>query len=680
MAPMPNRLARATSPYLRQHADNPVDWYEWGPEALERARQEDKPILLSVGYSACHWCHVMAHESFEDEAVAAVMNERFVNIKVDREERPDLDAIYQKVVQLLGQGGGWPLTVFLTPKQEPFYGGTYFPPQSRHGRPSFVQVLLTLADLYADDKDRIAMQVESFKDGLQQIAGIVDDERKGADKLPALDTEDALREAGKRLVARVDNTWGGFGREPKFPNATGLELLARLARGHDNLAREAGDALRLTLDKMYEGGIYDHLRGGFARYAVDRVWLVPHFEKMLYDNAQLVALYAEAAVHWPEAEHLRRVVHETIDYLVADMRAPNGLFYAATDADSDGEEGKYFCWTPAEVDDELFASVYGVKPEGNFEHGWSILNLPRTLAQRAEEHGITVAQLLERLAPARAKLLARRYTRVPPLRDEKLLTAWNALLASGLVRAAAAAQTWGEPEAGQRWGELAIAIVETLLREHVDDAGHVLRTSFEGRAHTRGVLDDLAFLGRACLDVHEHTLDPRWLGEARTLAERGLAQHGHARGFHFTADDAEPLIERDESPHDGPHPSGLGVMIELLARLDAAGEAADGTRARIERILDRYRAASGQPFAYASLVGAAAFATASAAHVTISAPSRDDARLLAARLRGERLRRVPALSFSFAPGDAAQAVVCRQQVCSAPLPATDPDRVIAALD
>ncbi|HWB75444.1 MAG TPA: thioredoxin domain-containing protein, partial [Nannocystaceae bacterium] len=554
---MPNRLARSTSPYLRQHADNPVDWYEWGPEALARAIAEDKPILLSVGYSACHWCHVMAHESFEDDAVAAVMNERFVNIKVDREERPDIDAIYQKVVQLLGQGGGWPLTVFLTPQQQPFYGGTYFPPQSRHGRPGFVQVLLTLADLYAEDKTKIEMQVESFRDGLQSIAAIVDDERKSADKLPALDDTDALREAGKRLVARVDTTWGGFGREPKFPNATGLELLARLARGQDNLAREAGDALRLTLDKMYEGGIYDHLRGGFARYSVDRVWLVPHFEKMLYDNAQLVALYADASLRWPDVEHYRRVVIESIDYLVADMRAQNGLFYAATDADSEGEEGKYFCWTPAELaellgDETLFASVYGVKEGGNFEHGWSILNLPRTLAQRAEEHGITIAELLARLAPARAKLLAHRYTRVPPLRDDKLLTSWNALLASGLCRAASAAEAWGDDERARAWLELATTIVQTLLREHVDGDGRVLRASFEGRAHTRGFLDDLAFLGRACLDVHEHTLDPQWLAHARTLAERGVAQHGHDRGFWFTAGDAESLIERDESPHDGP--------------------------------------------------------------------------------------------------------------------------------
>ncbi len=685
---MPNRLARSTSPYLRQHADNPVDWYEWGPEALARAKAEDKPILLSVGYSACHWCHVMAHESFEDDAIAAVMNERFVNIKVDREERPDLDAIYQKVVQLLGQGGGWPLTVFLTPECKPFYGGTYFPPQSRHGRPGFVQVLLTLADLYAEDKTKIEMQVESFIDGLQSIAAIVDEERKGADKLPALDSDDALVEAGQRLVAKIDPTWGGFGREPKFPNATGLELLARLARGKGELARQSGDALRLTLDKMYEGGIYDHLRGGFARYATDRVWLVPHFEKMLYDNAQLVGLYAEAAVRWPDAEHLRRVVHESIDYLVTDMRAKSGLFYAATDADSEGEEGKYFCWTKPELarllgdEAEPFATIYGVEEGGNFEHGWSILHLPRTLAERADEHGTTIAALLERLAPARAKLLAHRYTRVPPLTDEKLLTSWNALLASGLCRAASAAEAWGEPQPA--WVEHARTIVDVLVREHIDKGGHVLRASFEGRAHTRGCLDDLAFLGRACLDVHEHTLEPDWLEHARTLALRGLAQHarGTGDGFYFTAADAEPLIERDESPHDGPLPSGLGVMVELLARLDAAQAewAPDGTRRLLERTLDRFRSASGQPFAYASLVGAAAFAAPSACHVTISGPSAGDpaVRSLAARIRSARLRHVHAISLSFEPGDAVRAIVCRQQVCSAPI--GDPDRVVAALD
>ena len=402
---MPNRLARSTSPYLRQHADNPVSWYEWGPEALGRAKDEDKPILLSVGYSACHWCHVMAHESFEDEEIAALMNERFVNIKVDREERPDIDAIYQRVVQLMGEGGGWPLTVFLTPDQQPFYGGTYFPPRPAYGRPSFRQLLDAIHGLYRDDPDKVAAHCRSFMEGFARLGSIVDEEAEEAAGDPSPEDPAALRLAVERLLTRVDPQWGGFGRQPKFPNPTALELLAALGRreAEDAVVGDARRALGTVLERMYRGGIYDHLRGGFARYSVDRVWLVPHFEKMLYDNAQLLPLYAEAGVREPERAHLHRVVAQTVDYLAADMRTSDGTFYAATDADSEGHEGKYFCWTPAQIlealragpspanaqaDAELFQAVYGVSEAGNFEHGWSILNLPRPLEEHASERGV----------------------------------------------------------------------------------------------------------------------------------------------------------------------------------------------------------------------------------------------------------------------------------------------------
>jgi uncharacterized protein YyaL (SSP411 family) len=686
----PTRLSRSTSPYLRQHADNPVDWYPWGPEALVKAQAEDKPILLSVGYSACHWCHVMAHESFEDPDVAAVMNEHFVNIKVDREERPDIDAIYQKVVQLMGQGGGWPLTVFLSPSQEPFYAGTYFPKEPRYGRPGFVQVLQAIRELWTSQREKVAEQAASFREGLQHIAGIVDDERRAADEGSPLESPEALRVAAKRLTARIDPSWGGFGREPKFPNPTALELLLRIARGDANAAtvHEARTGLRLTLDKMYEGGIYDHLRGGFARYSVDRVWLVPHFEKMLYDNAQLVPLYAEAAVLWPEAAHMRKVVRETIEYLVADMRdADTGLFFSASDADSEGEEGKYYVWTPAEIADVLggeearvLGIVYGVSEAGNFE-GRTILSLARTIEDRAADLGIAPDELHARLDRARARLLARRATRVPPLRDDKLLTSWNALLASGLVRAAAAAHAWGEPELARSWGELAVAIVRALVERHVDSEGRVLRAGFAGVVHIRGVLDDVAFLARACLDVHEHTLDRQWIERAHQLAAHALAHYARPQrdGFLFTADDAEGLLERSESQHDGPLPSGVGVMLEVLARLDLAARAPDGARAVIEAVLDRFRAAPAQPFGYASLIGAACFAAVDAAHVTVRGPAPDapDVRALADAVRTTRLHRVPAISWSYEAADTTTAIVCRAQVCTAPVTAID--ALVAAL-
>ncbi|MBK8716234.1 MAG: thioredoxin domain-containing protein [Deltaproteobacteria bacterium] len=681
---MPNRLASSSSPYLRQHQDNPVDWWPWCDEALALARAQDRPVLLSVGYSACHWCHVMAHESFEDPAIAALMNQRFVNIKVDREERPDLDAIYQKVVQLLSQGGGWPLTVFLTPAGEPIYGGTYFPPAPRHGRPSFAQVLDAIHDLWTARREQVATQVASFREGMAAIAGIVDDERAAADDAPALDDPEAARAAARRLLERVDARDGGFGRAPKFPNPTALEILATIARGPagDELATACGNALRLTLDRMYEGGIYDHLRGGFARYSTDREWLVPHFEKMLYDNAQLLPLYAEAAIEWPEAEHLARVAHETVAYLVADMRTSAGTFFAATDADSEGEEGKYFCWTPAEVaevvgDAELarrFCEVYGVAPGGNFEHGRSILHLMKPLARCVDDDAPEVASLLTRLQPARERLLAHRATRVPPLRDEKVLTSWNALLARGLIRAAAALS---QPS----WVELARACVETLCRDHLDAEGRVLRSGFEGRVQLRGVLDDVAALACACLDLHEVTLAPRWLAQAEQLAAQ-LVDHfvrPQRDGFDFTPDDGEALIERSESQHDGPLPSGVALAIELLLRLDASDHAPPAAREILERTLDRFRGASKQPFGYASLLQAARLAAPDAVHVKLFAPSHDDADVQALRdaLQDRRRGRSTPLSWTFVASPRRGAVVCRQQTCTSML--GDRDAVLAAI-
>lgn len=689
-----SRLARSTSPYLRQHADNPVDWYEWGAEALDRARAENKPILLSVGYSSCHWCHVMAHESFEDEATAAVMNERFINIKVDREERPDVDAIYQRVVQLMGQGGGWPLTVFLTPEQKPFYGGTYFPKVQSHGRPSFVQVLDAIDKLFREDPERVAKHTESFMEGFAELGSVVDRETEKAAGDPPPDDPQALHLAVRRLAERIDPEWGGFGRQPKFPNATALQLFAVLAlmpRSEDSeaLIAAAETSLRLTLEKMYRGGIYDHLRGGFARYSVDQVWLVPHFEKMLYDNALLLPLYAEQSALHPEREYLHRVVSQTVTYLEADMRTEDGTFYAATDADSEGVEGKYFCWTPSQVaevlgDDalaELFCTVYDIKEGGNFEHGWSIANLPRSMEECAATAGLDRTELLERLDGARDKLLAHRYTRVPPHRDDKILTSWNALLVSGLARTASAMEVHGDHALAKRCQRLATDCLTHLLAHHIDDDGRVLRAAFEGRVHTRGVLDDVAHLGRACLDVFELDLDPAHLTQASRLAAHALAVYARPQGdgFFFTAEDAESLVDRTESQHDGPIPSGLGVMVELLLRLDAAEQGPPLTRETIAAILKRFAGATAQPFGYASLLNAARLASADAVHVTVRGPSHDNpqAHALARTVRSIALRSAHAVSISFAENSEADAIVCRGQTCLAPI--ADADALAAAV-
>ena len=661
--PAANRLSQSTSPYLRQHADNPVDWYEWGEEALRRARAEDKPILLSVGYSSCHWCHVMAHESFEDPEIAALMNERFVNIKVDREERPDIDAIYQRVIALMGEGGGWPLTVFLLPDQRPFYGGTYFPPRSKYGRPGFVQVLNALSDLYANDPNKVRTQAESFVEGFGELAGLLDKEAEHAGGDPALDDPAALRVASKRLLTKIDPELGGFGTAPKFPNSTALEIFAAQALADDPSAKDAANALHDALQAMHRGGIYDHLRGGFARYSTDREWLVPHFEKMLYDNAQLLPLYAEAATRCPEETSYRDVVRETVDYLEADMRTEDGTFYAATDADSEGVEGKYFCWTPAQLrevldDDEAtrFGKVYDVTDRGNFEHGWSILRLKQPLEDP------------QALQPIKAKLLKHRYERVPPHRDDKVLTSWNALLVTGLLRTANAADAWAAELAG-RCQTLALQTLDHLLAHHIDDRGRVLRAGFEGEVHTRGYVEDVAYLGRAALDAHERTLQPRYLDTAARLAAYACEHHlrKQRNGFLIAADDAERLLERTESLHDGPNPSGVGVMLELLARLDAAERAPQGAREIITRILDRFRGALANPFAYASVITASRFVRADAIHVTLRGPSIEAVQAMAAEVRAGRTRSPCAIGLSFADHEQPAALVCRGQVCTAPL-------------
>ena len=554
-----NRLIHETSPYLLQHAHNPVDWYAWGPEALARARAEDKPILLSIGYSACHWCHVMERESFEDEAIAELMNRHFVSIKVDREERPDLDDVYMAATLAMNQGqGGWPMTVFLTPEQEPFYAGTYFPPEDRWGRPGFSTVLKRIAEMW--EKER-----ESIKEQGAQLAAYL---RENAQAAPGGAVgEEALREAADQLGHEFDDRWGGFGPAPKFPPSAALSLLLRVHRRFSDA--HALEMVRRTLDAMARGGMYDQLGGGFARYSTDVRWLVPHFEKMLYDNAQLARAYLEG-LQVTGDDFYGRIATETLDYVLREMTDPAGGFYSATDADSEGEEGKFFVWTPGEVraalgpdGEELarrFCAYYDVTEAGNWE-GRSILNAPRPMAAVARELGIDPAELERSLADARARIYEARSKRVPPARDDKVLTAWNGLMISALAEAF---RVMDDPRYLAAARRAADFLLSTLRRPD----GRLLRTWRAGRAHLDAYLEDYAFLAEALVDLYEASGTSRYLDEAAALAGRiredFAAEEG---GFFSTARGHEPLIVRPREGHDGAIPSANAAAAMALARL-----------------------------------------------------------------------------------------------------------------
>jgi uncharacterized protein YyaL (SSP411 family) len=538
---MPNRLAQETSPYLLQHRDNPVDWYPWGPEALERARAEDRPILLSVGYSACHWCHVMERESFEDEETAAYMNEHFVNVKVDREERPDVDAIYMEAVQAISGHGGWPMTVFLDPDGVPFYGGTYFPPDESRGMPSFRMVMEAVVDAFETKREEIRERAPVTRERLGAIGSV---EPRADLPGPA-----ELEQAVERLLAAADRRNGGFGGAPKFPPASSLELL---------LARGETEVVELTLDRMLAGGIYDQLGGGFARYSVDPVWLVPHFEKMLYDNGLLARTYLHG---WQALGHerYRRVCEETLDWMLREMRGPEGGFYSALDADSEGVEGKFYVWTPAQIREVLGEAAepvieyYGVSEGGNFE-GLNILHLAAG-AEAAEPEG---------LAEARQALLAARAQRVWPGLDDKRLTSWNALAIAALADAGAVLGREDYLDAARAGAEFVL----TSLR---DPSGHLLRTYKDGRAHLNAYLEDHAFLLEALLTLYESSFETRWFDEAQALAETTIERFGDPErgGFYSTSSDHEELIARRKEVGDHPIPSGNSSVAMGLLRLAA---------------------------------------------------------------------------------------------------------------
>jgi uncharacterized protein YyaL (SSP411 family) len=594
-----NRLAKEASPYLRQHGHNPVDWYPWGPEALAAAKAEDKPILLSIGYSACHWCHVMERESFEDEAIAARMNASFVNVKVDREERPDLDQIYQLVVQLLGRSGGWPLTVFLTPDQKPFFGGTYFPPADRYGMPGFPKVLEAIASAYRDKRGEIVEQA-------QEIASAIASATK-VDVAAGAPSPGSLGRAAKKLSARFDDQHGGFGARPKFPNTMALAVLLR--QGVADKDEASLHRVQSALGAMRAGGIYDQLGGGFHRYSTDEKWLVPHFEKMLYDNALLVRAYTDGHRVFHDESHRETVLH-VAEYLRREMTDASGAFYASQDADSEGVEGKFFVWTRAEVSaalasdpeaHEVALRAWGVTDEGNFEEsGATVLSEAESvgsLVVRLHKAPSVVGAALER---ARQALFAAREQRPKPFRDEKVLASWNALTIGALADAGAALRA---PEL-VAMAERAFAAIESKLVKKGPSGSRVERLTKDGIVKGPGFLDDHAYVADAALDLYEATGTPSYVATARSIADAILAHFADREegGFFFTPDDAESLIVRAKDAFDHAVPSGTAVACRVLLRL---GTLVDAKYTEIaSKELERLAAtATENPFGLGETVG-----------------------------------------------------------------------------
>ncbi len=555
-----NRLKDETSPYLLQHAHNPVDWYPWGPEAFEKARREDRPIFLSVGYSACHWCHVMERESFEDERIASLMNEHFVNIKVDREERPDVDQIYMAAVQAMTSHGGWPMSVFLTPDLKPFYGGTYYPPQDRHGMPGFPRVLLSVAEAWKEHREEIVSRATDFTGRLQELSQV---SGSHAGELE----QSLLDNAYVKLSRAFDPQHGGFGDAPKFPHPMDLRVLLRHhARTGDPHALHM---VRQTLDKMARGGIYDHLGGGFARYSTDERWLVPHFEKMLYDNALLASAYLEAFQAAADPE-FARVARETLDYVLGRMTGPEGGFYSTEDADSEGVEGKYYVWSLDEVENALgpdraktFAYVFDVSQRGNWEHA-NILNRPKTFSQATAMLGRDEVELRAELEESRRILLDVRERRVPPGKDTKVLTSWNGLMIAALAEGS---RILGEPRYLQAAEKAAAFLLDTMRSPE----GRLLHSYKDGRARFNGYLDDHAYLLDGLIRLFEAGGTPRWLASAIELAGLMLAEFEDPDdgGFFYTGRSHEQLISRNKDAMDNATPSGNGMAATALLRLAA---------------------------------------------------------------------------------------------------------------
>jgi uncharacterized protein YyaL (SSP411 family) len=550
-----NALAGEFSPYLRQHAHNPVQWHPWSQSALQKARELDKPILLSIGYAACHWCHVMERESFENEDIAALMNEFFINIKVDREERPDLDAVYMQAVQTMTGRGGWPMTVFLTPDQVPFYCGTYFPPQDRHGMPGFPRVLRSVGAAYRERKAGIIRDAEAILAELQQSS-----------RLPAAQgalTPDLLDQAAKNVMANYDSQNGGFGGAPKFPPSMSLDFLMR------SYARTRSapylDAVERTLHKMARGGIYDQLGGGFHRYSVDAHWLVPHFEKMLYDNALLSRTYLQAFLLTGKSQY-RRIVEETLDYVLREMTSPEGGFFSTQDADSDGEEGRFYTWDRQEVESllaraeaELFCGFYGIAGEGPLE-GRHVLHVPETAGTLAQRFGVSEEDLWQRIGHVKSRIFDARETRIRPVRDEKILTAWNGLMLKSFAEASQVLNRRDYLDAAIRCAEFVLTRLE-----HSDG---LLHCHINGQARIDAFLDDYAFFADGLLSLYESTFHVRWLREATRLLQAMTEQFEDRSGIgFFMTNGKEALIQRPKEFYDNATPSGNSVAAHALLRV-----------------------------------------------------------------------------------------------------------------
>lgn len=676
-----NRLVHETSPYLLQHAHNPVDWYPWGPEALEAARAANKPIFLSIGYSACHWCHVMERESFEDEATAAIMNEHFINIKVDREERPDLDQIYMTAVQLITQHGGWPMSVWLTPDLEPFYGGTYFPPEPRYGMPSFKDVLRGVAQAWESRREEVLQSAGRLAGHIREIGGLPAGE--GPVGPGAIDA------AARQLAGMVDRTWGGLGRAPKFPHSVEMRLLFRAhARTGKDDERELA---LLTLEKMIHGGIYDQLGGGFHRYSTDQRWLVPHFEKMLYDNA-LVPLACLEAYQLTGRDLFARAVVETMDYVLREMTSPEGGFFSTQDADSEGVEGKYFVWSHEEVmrilgpeKGKAFAYCYDVTPEGNWEHA-NILNLPKPIDQAARMLGVEPETLRKTLAECRCALFGERRKRIAPGRDEKILAAWNGMMIETMAASGAVLEK-------SRYTDAAVQAAEFVLARMRRDDGLLFRTYKDGQAKLNAYCEDYAFLANGLVSLYEATFDPRWLEEACSIVGALVEQFWDEKdgGFFFVGEDHEKLIARSKEPSDGATPSGNAVAATAMARLAKLTGRGD-LAAKVDRTLGAFHSVIDR-----SPMGAAQMLIALGVHsgptveiAIVGEPESPDAR---AMLRAIHRRYLPnkviacgrdgmhapgLLEGKTAVGGAATVYLCRNFACQQPI--TDLGALEAELD
>lgn len=688
-----NRLAQETSPYLLQHALNPVNWYPWGDEALARAKELDRPIFLSIGYSACHWCHVMERESFENLLIAQALNDHFVSIKVDREERPDLDEIYMAAVVAMTGSGGWPMSVFLTPDLIPFYGGTYYPPVDMYGRPGFPTVLKAVANAWKDRRDEVLRSAQGMREHLEGHLGGTESSTRGS-IVNAL-----LENAALQLRHTFDATHGGWGGAPKFPSSGAIQLLLRQhlrepQAGHTHIAA-------FTLSAMANGGIYDHLGGGFHRYSVDEQWLVPHFEKMLYDNAQLAQAYLEGWQVTGNPQY-RRVVEETIDYVLRDMQDASGAFYSTEDADSEGQEGKFYLWTEAELRDRLgrdraslFCACYNVRREGNFSsheayhRGQNILHVRRPLSEAAAEFGLNEQEAEDLLASARQVLLEARGQRVHPAKDDKIISAWNGLMLSALAQAARVFNADSYREAAERAAK--------FLFTEMYGGGRLLRTARGGVARLQGYLDDYAFVANAFLDLYECTFNPRWLHAAQELAEsmqEYFWDSEQGAGFFYTAKHHRDVLLRTRPTYDGAEPSGNSIAALLLLRLSRTLNNPEYYHRAVQVLEANAGLMQRAPQGYLKMLCAVDFALGPGNEIALLFPGQIDLndpllRLVqqqylprtvvaaAAGDSGETGQTVPLLSGRGAIEGRTSAYVCRNFTCD--LPVTDPAALSAKL-